>query len=77
VEDVVIEIQEKVPLDAVEESVHSMSTGLGQQVLHGVIQVLGDRFAIAGGDFISETSAEKVLICAGKDQSLLFSKFFS
>lgn len=45
VEDVVIEIQEKVPLDAVEESVHSLSTGLGQQVLHGVIQVLDDRIA--------------------------------
>jgi hypothetical protein len=45
VEDVVIEIQEKVSIDAVEESVHSLSTGLGQQVLHGVIQVLDDRIA--------------------------------
>jgi hypothetical protein len=45
VEDVVMEIQEKVPLEAVEECVHSMTTGLGQQVLHGVIQVLDDRIA--------------------------------
>ena len=45
VEDVVMEIQEKVPLEAVEECVHSLTTGLGQQVLHGVIQVLDDRIA--------------------------------
>ena len=45
VEDVVMEFQEKVPIDTVEESVHSMTTGLGQQVLHGVIQVLDDRIA--------------------------------
>ena len=45
VEDVVMEFQEKVPIDAVEESVASLSTGLGQQVLHGVIQVLDERIA--------------------------------
>jgi hypothetical protein len=45
VEDVVMEIQKKVPIDAVEESIHSMTTGLGQQMLDGVIQVLDDRIA--------------------------------
>jgi len=45
VEDVLMEIQEKVPIDAVEESVHNLATGLGQQVLHGVIHVLDDRIA--------------------------------
>ena len=45
VEDVVMEFQEKVPIDAVEESVNSLSTGLGQQVLDGVIRVLDDRIA--------------------------------
>jgi hypothetical protein len=45
VEDVVMEIQKKVRIDAVEESIHSLATGLGQQVLHGVIQVLDDRIA--------------------------------
>jgi hypothetical protein len=45
VEDVVMEIQEKVPIDAVEETVHSLTTGLGQQILHGVIHVLDDSIA--------------------------------
>jgi hypothetical protein len=45
VEDVVMGIQKKVPIDAVEESIHSMTTGLGQQMLDGVIQVLDDRIA--------------------------------
>ena len=45
VEDVVMEIQEKVPIDAVEESIQSMTVGLGQQVLRGVIQVLDDWIA--------------------------------
>lgn len=45
VEDVVMEFQEKVPIDAVEETIHSLTTGLGQQVLHGVIRVLDDRIA--------------------------------
>jgi hypothetical protein len=45
VEDVVMEFQEKVPIGAVKESVNSLSTGLGQQVLHGVIRVLDDRIA--------------------------------
>jgi hypothetical protein len=40
-----MEIQEKVPIDAVEESVHSLATGLGQQMLQGVIHVLDDRIA--------------------------------
>ena len=44
-EDVVMEIQEKVPMDGVEEFIHSLATGLGQQMLHGVIQVLDDRIA--------------------------------
>jgi hypothetical protein len=42
-EDVVMEIQEKVPIGAVEDSIHSLTVGLGQQVLQGVIQVLDDR----------------------------------
>jgi hypothetical protein len=45
VEDVVMEIHEKVPIDAVEESIHSMTVGLGQQMLDGVIHVLDDRIA--------------------------------
>lgn len=45
VEEVVMEYQEKVLIDTVEESVQSLTTGLGQQVLHGVIQVLDDRIA--------------------------------
>jgi hypothetical protein len=45
VEDVVLEIQEKVAMDAVEECVHSLTIGLGQQVLQGVIRVLDDRIA--------------------------------
>ena len=44
-EDVVMEIQNRVPVDAVEESIHSMTLGLGQQVMEGVIQVLDDRMA--------------------------------
>ena len=47
VEEEVMEIQEKVPIDAVEESIHSLATGLGQQMLYGVIQVLDDRIARA------------------------------
>jgi hypothetical protein len=43
VEEEVMEFEEKVPIERVEESVHSMTTGLGQQVLHGVIRVLDDR----------------------------------
>jgi hypothetical protein len=45
VEEVVVEIHEKIPLEAVEETVHSLTTGLGQQVLDGVIQVMDDRIA--------------------------------
>jgi hypothetical protein len=44
-EDVVMEIQEKVSIGAVEDSIHSLTVGLGQQVLQGVIQVLDDRIA--------------------------------
>jgi len=44
-EDVVMEIQEMLPLDAVEESIHSMTAGLGLKMLDGVIQVLDDRIA--------------------------------
>jgi hypothetical protein len=45
VEDVVLEFQNKVPVDAVEESIHAMTLGVGQQVLRGVIQLLDDRMA--------------------------------
>ena len=45
VEDKVMGFQKEVPVDAVEESIHSLSLGLGQQVLEGVIQVLDDRIA--------------------------------
>jgi hypothetical protein len=45
VEDVVMEIQEKVPLDAVEASIHSLVAGVGQQMLGGVIGVLDERMA--------------------------------
>jgi hypothetical protein len=44
-EDVVMEIEEKVFIGAVEDSIHSLTVGLGQQVLQGVIQVLDDRIA--------------------------------
>jgi hypothetical protein len=44
-EDVVMEIQEKVPVEAVEESIHHLTLGVGQQVLDGVIQILDDRMA--------------------------------
>jgi len=43
VENVVMEIQEKVSIGAVEDSIHSLTIGLGQQVLRGVIRVLDDR----------------------------------
>jgi hypothetical protein len=45
VEDLVIRIQKKVPVNAVEESIHNLTLGLGQQVLHEVIRVLDDRIA--------------------------------
>jgi hypothetical protein len=45
VEDVVMEIQEKGSIGAVEESVHRLAAGLGQQVRQGVIHVLDDRKA--------------------------------
>jgi Uncharacterised protein family (UPF0236) len=45
-ENVVMEFQKKVPIEAVEESIHTLTVGLGQQVLHGVIQVLDDRIAL-------------------------------
>jgi hypothetical protein len=44
-EDVVMEIEEKVLIGAVEDSIHSLTVGVGQQVLQGVIQVLDDRIA--------------------------------
>jgi hypothetical protein len=44
-ENVVMEIQEKVSIGAVEDSIHSLTIGLGQQVLRGVIRVLDDRMA--------------------------------
>jgi hypothetical protein len=45
VEEMVMEIQEKVPMAAVEETVQRLSLGVGQQVLQGVIHVLDDRLA--------------------------------
>lgn len=45
VEDVAMEIQEKVRVEAVEESIHHLTLGLGQQVLREVIGVLDDRIA--------------------------------
>jgi hypothetical protein len=45
VEEVQMEIQEEVSLDVVEESIQRLTTGLGQQMLQGVIQVLDDRIA--------------------------------
>jgi hypothetical protein len=45
VEDVVLEFQEKIPIQGVEESIHRLTVGLGQQVLQGMIQVLDDRLA--------------------------------
>jgi hypothetical protein len=44
-EEMVMEIQEKVPMAAVEETVQRLSLGVGQQVLQGVIHVLDDRLA--------------------------------
>ena len=46
VEDAVIEIQQQIPVEAVEEKVHSLATGLGQRILQGVIHVLDDRIAL-------------------------------
>ncbi len=43
VEGVGKEIQEKVPIEAVEDSIQRMSVGVGRQVLAEVIQVLDDR----------------------------------
>ena len=43
-----MEIQEKEPIEAVEESVHGLISGLGQQVLDGMIDVLDDRIARNG-----------------------------
>lgn len=45
VENVVMEIQERVRIGAVEETIHSMTVGIGQQMLSGVIRVLDDRIA--------------------------------
>jgi hypothetical protein len=44
-ENVVMEIQEKVSIGALEDSIHSLTIGLGQQVLRGVMHVLDDRMA--------------------------------
>ena len=45
VEDVVMEIEKKVPIQALEDSINSLTLGLGQQVLQGVMGVLDDRLA--------------------------------
>lgn len=45
VENVVMEIREKVWIGEVEETIHSMAVGVGQHMLEGVIQVLDDRIA--------------------------------
>ena len=43
VEEMGMEIQEKVPVAGVEEAVHRLTLGVGQQVMQGVIQVMDDR----------------------------------
>jgi hypothetical protein len=45
VENMVMEIQKKIPIQALEDSINSLTLGLGQQVLDGVIHVLDDRIA--------------------------------
>jgi hypothetical protein len=45
VEEVVMELQKKVPVIAIEDTVHSLAVGLGQLVLQGVIGVLDARIA--------------------------------
>jgi hypothetical protein len=45
VEDVCMEIQQKVIVSAVEEGVHSLAQSVGQQIFHGVIEVLDERIA--------------------------------
>ena len=45
VENMVMEIQKKIPIQALEDSINSLTLGLGQQALDGVIHVLDDRIA--------------------------------
>jgi len=45
VEDVVIEIQKKILTQELEDCIHSLMVGLGQQVLEGVIGVMDERLA--------------------------------
>jgi hypothetical protein len=45
VEDVQIEIQQEVAVSAIEEGVYSLALSVGQQILHGVIEVLDARIA--------------------------------
>ena len=45
VEDVEIEIQKEIPIQALEDCINSLTVGLGQQLLQGVIGVLDDRLA--------------------------------
>jgi hypothetical protein len=74
VEDVVMEIQEKGSIGAVEESVHRLATGLGQQALQEVIHVLDDRIArevpAGGRGFLKRRSHRTVFdvaqVSAGK-----------
>ena len=45
VENGVMELQKRVPVDAVEETIQTITLGLGQQVLQEVIHELDDRIA--------------------------------
>lgn len=45
IEDVQMEIQQKVEVSAIEEGVHSLAQCVGQQIFHGVIEVLDERIA--------------------------------
>jgi hypothetical protein len=45
IEDVQIEIQQKVEVSAIEEGVNSLAQTVGQQIFHGVIEVLDERIA--------------------------------
>ena len=49
---------------------HRVNTSPGDGFVDGA---QGDQLPIAGGDLVSESSAEKVLIGAGQDQTFLFS----
>ena len=45
IEDVVMEMAEELPVEALEDAIQSVAVGVGRQVLSGAIQVLDDRMA--------------------------------